>query len=172
MRLWQAGSYGQNAVTKGPPCVVHGLHPALAEPYYLTLLEAVYLKRHCAWLLEVLDAQGCLLSTDQLLQRLPSQHGTVLWTAYVALKGAGWIVKEGAKYGVDFLLYREAPGKAHASHAVLIQHPALPPLSWTQLVATCRVLDQVKKKLLLMRIVGDASHTTQLSRWMPQRHRE
>jgi hypothetical protein len=42
------------------------------------------------------------------------------WTTYQHFRRLGFIVRDGLNYGVDFMLYREPPGVAHALYGVLI----------------------------------------------------
>jgi tRNA intron endonuclease, catalytic C-terminal domain len=56
-------------------------------------------------------------------------------------------IKNGSKYGVDFLVYSGEPGKVHSSFGVLLAENSL---DWRFIISACRVMDQVKKSLFII----------------------
>ena len=102
-----------------------------------------------------------------------------------------WTVKEGAKYGVDYLLYQGEPGKVHSSFGVIIDYntgcsdDSRSPekgkvnrsdkniLDWRFITSACRVMDQVNKKLVI--VSSNSLHASfcpsieacVISRWIP-----
>ncbi len=52
----------------------------------------------------------------------------------------GWVVRPGAQYGVDYVLYSKHPAEAHSSYCLLslmgTKHPSL--LSWNDVEAANR----------------------------------
>lgn len=74
----------------------------------------------------------------------------------------GWTVKDGIKYGTDFVLYKNGPGKGHSKHTVMILYSGInnilnsegfkPNPTYTQILATNRVSINANKHLLLCSI--------------------
>ena len=59
----------------------------------------------------------------------------------------GWLVRPGATYGADYVLYRDHPSAAHSSFCVLgLMAPRQAPeaLSWGDVEAANRVATQVR----------------------------
>ncbi|KAG0270034.1 tRNA splicing endonuclease subunit sen2 [Actinomortierella ambigua] len=105
----------------------------------------------------------------------------VRYVAYHHFRSHGWVVKDGLKYGVDFLLYRKGVVFGHSEYAVkvisgspssstaletslplqLSPHPMLgrvdpwhhPVYSWQWLLTLNRVVSQVQKTLLLCHVI-------------------
>uniref|UniRef100_A0A672FC18 tRNA-intron lyase n=1 Tax=Salarias fasciatus TaxID=181472 RepID=A0A672FC18_SALFA len=76
------------------------------------------------------------------------------YAAYHHYRSRGWVPKGGggAKYGVDFMLYRKGPPFYHASYSVVVQRadsafqgPARRPFSWRSLAALSRITANVSK---------------------------
>ena len=70
------------------------------------------------------------------------------YSVYCHYKQQGWIVRCGALYGFDFVLYSAHPSKVHSSHLVWVTRE----WSMDQLLGRQRVAQQVKKVLLICRI--------------------
>ncbi|KAF9163082.1 tRNA splicing endonuclease subunit sen2 [Actinomortierella ambigua] len=105
----------------------------------------------------------------------------VRYVAYHHFRSHGWVVKDGLKYGVDFLLYRKGVVFGHSEYAVkvisgspssstaletslplqLSPRPMLgrvdpwhhPVYSWQWLLTLNRVVSQVQKTLLLCHVI-------------------
>lgn len=61
------------------------------------------------------------------------------------------VVRNGAMYGVDWLLYDGSPGQVHAELAVVVPsraHPVLP----VQLVALCRLAESIAKTVVIVTV--------------------
>uniref|UniRef100_H2SBI7 tRNA-splicing endonuclease subunit Sen2 n=1 Tax=Takifugu rubripes TaxID=31033 RepID=H2SBI7_TAKRU len=85
-----------------------------------------------------------------------------LFAAYQHFRSKGWIPKggSGAKYGVDFLLYRKGPPFYHASYSVVVERvhnsysgPGMRLFSWRSLAALSRITANVSKELMLCYII-------------------
>ncbi|KAG7493221.1 tRNA-splicing endonuclease subunit Sen2 [Solea senegalensis] len=115
---------------------------------------------------------GCLsvhlhqepLSIIQLWRTFQSQcpHFISSYAAYHHFRSKGWVPKGGggAKYGVDFMLYRKGPPFYHASYSVVVERvddafrdTALRPFSWRSLAALNRITANVSKELMLCYII-------------------
>lgn len=84
------------------------------------------------------------------------------YAAYHHCRSRGWVPKggSGAKYGVDFMLYRKGPPFYHASYSVVVQKAdgaysssARRPFSWRSLAALSRITANVSKELMLCYII-------------------
>lgn len=58
----------------------------------------------------------------------------------------GWMVKQGLKFGVDFLLYEFDPDVVHAKYAVLV---APNDLTWRDVISLVRLLENTAKQLVI-----------------------
>lgn len=96
----------------------------------------------------------------------PDDPFMLSYTVYHHYRSAGWVVRSGIKFGVDYLLYNKGPAFSHAEFAVVILpsyhddyrketgelKPAkkqLPRKSWWWLHGINRVQAQVHKQLVL-----------------------
>lgn len=92
-----------------------------------------------------------------------------LYRAYHHFRSKGWVVKEGYKFGVDFLLYKDGPPFYHASYSVQVQWDdgkgqtsRRKGMSWKDLAGLNRITEAAAKELMLVKIsevpvVGDKS---------------
>lgn len=74
------------------------------------------------------------------------------YVCYQHFRAKGWVLKEGLRYGVDFLLYRMGPNHSHAEYAVMtVPTSKNSDLStcWRELAGTGRLLHSVAKAMLL-----------------------
>lgn len=61
-------------------------------------------------------------------------------------EGLGFHVKDGIKYGVDFLLYTDNPEKVHSKYAILINRNQ----KFLDIIAAQRVCHSTRKKLIFV----------------------
>lgn len=71
------------------------------------------------------------------------------YLAYHFYRNQGWTVRQGTKYGVDWLLYRHGPTMDHAEFGVRIQFGGDQSESCLQIIKDSRILSSVKKKMIL-----------------------
>ncbi|PAA61856.1 hypothetical protein BOX15_Mlig030615g1, partial [Macrostomum lignano] len=116
----------------------------------LSPAEAFFLTFACG----VLRIAG--LTCAQLWLRLRSElpRFAQLYAAYQHYRSRGWVPKDGASVGADFLLYAQGPAFYHASYAVLLlpEEPDGPASSWRGRLAVARVAERCGRRLLLCRI--------------------
>merc|ERR1711894_294019 len=85
------------------------------------------------------------------------------YAVYHHFRSKGWVVKNGCKFGADYLLYKDGPPFYHASYSVWIRQlmsndensaniKELPKLDWTSLSGLNRVTESASKELLLVDI--------------------
>ncbi|KAM0687906.1 tRNA-splicing endonuclease subunit Sen2, partial [Conglomerata obtusa] len=60
----------------------------------------------------------------------------------------GFVVKDGLKYGVDFLLYTDVVEKVHSKYAVMLNRN----FTYLQIVSMQRLCTNVKKKLIVVNV--------------------
>lgn len=65
------------------------------------------------------------------------------FAAYLYYSTQGWIVKCGAKFGADFVLYSDDPSRAHSAYLVVVTDQLEFEYKW--IVARVRVATQAKK---------------------------
>ena len=87
------------------------------------------------------------------------------YAVYHHFRSKGWVVKNGCKFGADFLLYKDGPPFYHASYSVWIRRHFKNPgegyngestqtLDWTSLSGLNRVTESASKELLLIDMFG------------------
>uniref|UniRef100_A0A674NWE6 tRNA-intron lyase n=1 Tax=Takifugu rubripes TaxID=31033 RepID=A0A674NWE6_TAKRU len=135
---------------------------SLTEYLQLSLEEAFFLVYSLGCLCVYLDQEP--LSILQLWRNFCSLRTDFisLFAAYQHFRSKGWIPKggSGAKYGVDFLLYRKGPPFYHASYSVVVERvhnsysgPGMRLFSWRSLAALSRITANVSKELMLCYII-------------------
>ncbi|CAL8471496.1 g11038 [Coccomyxa elongata] len=67
-------------------------------------------------------------------------------------RSKGWVVRPGAQYGVDYVLYSQHPAEVHSSYCLLSLMGRKEPsfLCWNDIEAANRTTSQVGKQLLLL----------------------
>lgn len=113
------------------------------EYLQLTPCETVFL--HLG--LGVLDLGDESLSSV-LTRLLPSPEAWREYIVYHYFRSLGWCVRDGVKFGSDFLLYRKGPPFQHAEFAIMVMEQHCQP-SWWWLHSNIRVLGGAKKTLTL-----------------------
>ncbi|KAI8850813.1 tRNA intron endonuclease [Chytridium lagenaria] len=104
-------------------------------------------------------------------------------------KEIGWVVKDGVKFGADFVLYKGSPELFHSSYAVVLKDETTArTLSWESLMNLHRLCSQVIKDCVLCVVnegraqklyAGNSNHHASvpvrhlaMKRWLPQRERD
>ncbi|KAK7243870.1 hypothetical protein RIF29_38683 [Crotalaria pallida] len=160
--------------------------------FQLTLEEAFYL---CYSLkcLKIKDGDSGVQSDEKLWTSMKSKKKAFpyFYKAYSHLRMKNWVVKSGALYGVDFVVYRHHPAHVHSEYgALVLSHEDDEDLNgrlrvWSDVHCTTRLLGGVAKILLVMYInkngYNDESplclenYTVQertITRWIPEQSRE
>ncbi|XP_076602845.1 tRNA-splicing endonuclease subunit Sen2 isoform X1 [Chaetodon auriga] len=138
---------------------------SLTEYLQLSLEEAFFLVYSLGCLSVYLHQEP--LSVIQLWRMFRSLRPDFVssFAAYQHCRSRGWVPKVGggAKYGVDFMLYRKGPPFYHASYSVVVERvadafrgSALHPFSWRSLAALSRITSNVSKELMLCYIIYPA----------------
>jgi len=163
-KLWGLHGFGKCPQHSEPSTIVRiygqSKNENVESPFVtiLSLEETIYLMKYYPNIFSLYSQDNELLGLEHIRACIESKLFKnklfpYRFETYELLKQQGWIVKSGMKYGTDFLLYRDLPGKVHSDFAVVLictgKH-SHPELSYLSLVATCRTVEQVKKKLLLV----------------------
>ncbi|XP_030277485.1 tRNA-splicing endonuclease subunit Sen2 isoform X2 [Sparus aurata] len=138
---------------------------ALTEYLQLSLEEAFFLVYSLGCLSVYLHQEP--LSIIHLWRKFRSLRPDFVssFAAYQHCRSRGWVPKEGggAKYGVDFMLYRKGPPFYHASYSVVVERvdgafrgSGLRRFSWRSLAALSRVTSNVSKELMMCYIIYPA----------------
>ncbi|XP_068171854.1 tRNA-splicing endonuclease subunit Sen2 [Antennarius striatus] len=145
--------------------VVRRTPVSLTEFLQLSLEEAFFLVYSLGCLSVYLHQEP--LSVIRLWEEFCSlRHDFVTsFAAYHHFRSRGWIPKggSGAKYGVDFMLYRKGPPFYHASYSVVVERAddafrgtGLRRFSWRSLSALSRITANVSKELMMCYIIYPA----------------
>ena len=78
------------------------------------------------------------------------------YAAYHHFRSKNWIVRNGVKFGNDFLLYKDGPPFYHASYSVRVRNDRNS-LSWSELSALIRVTESAAKELLVVEVLENVS---------------
>ncbi|XP_068598752.1 tRNA-splicing endonuclease subunit Sen2 [Brachionichthys hirsutus] len=149
----------------GDAMVVRRTPVPLTEYLQLSLEEAFFLVYSLGCLSVYLHQEP--LSVIQLWEEFRSlRHDFVTsFAAYQHCRSRGWVPKggSGAKYGVDFMLYRKGPPFYHASYSVVVERVndafrgcGLRQFSWRSLAALSRITANVSKELMLCYVIYPA----------------
>ncbi|KAI7868526.1 tRNA intron endonuclease [Spinellus fusiger] len=162
------------------------------ECYQLDLLEAFFLV-FALNALEISDTSQKVMSISECWSRFAfyyscrSYHGlestidppfnlfSAHYAAYHYYRSLGWVPKNGAKFGVDFVLYQTGPKFRHADFAVVVLPHRLQDNkdnkdnkdnnhTWKWLLGLNRVCTQVKKTLILCYVTVPANNEATFSK--------
>ncbi|PVU95497.1 hypothetical protein BB561_001802 [Smittium simulii] len=140
------------------------------EPLQLTPCETLYLSTAvgCLTILDKFNNEFSLEAVWKLL--FQTESNSILWSnkllveyaVYHFYKSRGWIVKNGLKFSVDFVLYKSGPQSSHSEYSVKIIPVTSGEIksdsdnlykSYDQdiriLMSQSRICSQVKKRLFL-----------------------
>ena len=93
------------------------------------------------------------------------------YCVYCHFRNQKWIVRGGLKYGVDYVLYANAPSKQHAQYSVLVMATDMDTTSmdlidpkrfssYSDVHAISRVSEQVAKELMFCYVVEPSGLTS------------
>ncbi|CAG8530708.1 3257_t:CDS:2, partial [Paraglomus occultum] len=88
----------------------------------------------------------------------------IYYTVYHYFRSLGWVVKDGTKYGVDYLLYEKGPPFNHSQYAVVIvpvhdapgtksSNSEAPLKLWQSIMSLSRVCGSVRKTIVLCHVI-------------------
>ena len=127
----------------------------LWEAFFLTYGLGCLLVSNC-------DKDNEDMSIDEMWEKFchVCDYFRLKYAVYHHFRSKGWVVKDGCKFGADFLLYKDGPPFYHASYSVWIRKHSeivnytdtkeVPNLDWTSLSGLNRVTESASKELLLI----------------------
>jgi len=121
---------------------------------YLSPFEAFYLSFGLGCLVVREEENDELhLTIDALWRKFNQSNPNFCeeYAVYHHFRSKGWVVKDGTKFGVEFLLYQEGPAFFHAQYSVKIVSENSP-MTWKTLSGLNRVTESTSKELLLAEI--------------------
>ncbi|XP_027333830.1 tRNA-splicing endonuclease subunit Sen2-1-like [Abrus precatorius] len=160
--------------------------------FQLSFEEAFYLS-YSLKCLKINDSDTGHHNNEELWHYMKSNKETFpsFYKAYSHLRMKNWVVRSGAQYGVDFIVYRHHPARVHSEYGVLVLCDGdAKDLNgrlriWSDVHCTTRLLGSVAKILLVLYVnknrKGDESplclaHYTveerTITRWNPEQCRE
>ena len=143
MQLYAEGYFGQPVGIRKPKS------PVFDKPLELSLIECAYLTQEGR--VEVYKQGGkkpLPVSAVLKLGAKTSDEFMGRYVVYCHLRKKGYIVRPGLKFGTDFAVYEEGPGKDHAPFLVHVipQRKGVVPLD---IVRAGRLATSVKKKFMI-----------------------
>ncbi len=137
----------------------------IEAPLELSLIEALYLLEK--GLLKIVHGKKPV-SKEELLDRAISlvERFRELYVVYKDLRGRGFILRRGLKFGCDYLAYRYGPGIDHAPYGVQV-YGAGGSIDPIDIVRMGRLLHSVRKKLIIAVVNGEKIKYMLYTWWKP-----
>lgn len=143
----------------------------VTEPLCLSSEETFYLmaELECLDVYSSTDTAAHCLTVEELWKQLCQncRRFPFIYTAYQHYRRKGWVPKSGAKFGVDFTLYKDGPEYYHSSYAILICE------QFNEMLETAKEESTVDSKGMSIQGVFDdeeqwnnLGHTDGLLRWI------
>ncbi|KAJ3066928.1 hypothetical protein HDU98_009830 [Podochytrium sp. JEL0797] len=157
--LWTHGCYGRASTDDARTMrrlVTDPISTTPLDPPHtrtLSLLESIHLHLIHAAVLSLPLRR--LLVTAALLAAPPLRVLLARLTAYRMLRTLGWVVRDGIKFGADWVVYKPGgPVAYHADYAVVFESESeMHRVSWRRVLASVRFMEQAKKKLVYVSVV-------------------
>lgn len=160
--------------------------------FQLSFEEAFYL---CCSLkcLKIKGSDTGPQNDEELWHYMKSQRETFpcFYKAYSHLRMKNWVVRSGAQYGVDFIVYRYHPARVHSEYGVLVLFDGDDKAVngrlrvWSDVHGTTRLLGSVAKTLLVLYVNKNGNSNESplclknytieertITRWSPEQGRE
>jgi tRNA-intron endonuclease len=142
-KLYAEGYYGQPVGIRKPKS------PVFDKPLELSLIECAYLTKEGRIEVQKKNRKKPLSLSEILkLGQKTSDEFNDRFVVYSDLREKGYVVRPGLKFGTDFAVYEEGPGKDHAPLLVHVipQRKGVVPLD---IVRAGRLATSVKKKFMI-----------------------
>ncbi len=145
--------------------------PRLApDPLVLSLEEAAWLALHCQaldvypsrtdWCRQVMGLSGVAsMSREQLAAAFtvaePVWHRKVCVYSY--LRNQNWVVRSGAAFAGEYVLYPDGPAAGHAVYSLAMRQTPGWACTWRNALGRLRVANTVSKQLLIVKAKGNSA---------------
>lgn len=125
--LFNSGCYGRGSYSKSTPACLRNTkeeveQPLIGnEPETLTLYhEEAFFLMHFLNVLEIKDLKAKVLTSEELFTIFNALNSsfTRRVVAYLYLKAKNWIIRDGMKFGSDFIIYKKSIRIYHGSFSV------------------------------------------------------
>jgi tRNA-splicing endonuclease subunit Sen2 len=157
---------------------------ALKEALNLMHEEAFFLSFGLGCLDVLCEMENRNLSNLELWERFVKFDSDFpfRYAVYHKLRSKGWIIKNGIKYGCDFLAYFEGPDRHHASYSIRVKRKDLKDLQeefdsdldefhaanlendqFTQFSALIRINETVSKEVMLCYVIYDTTASDEIN---------
>src|SRR5271157_79663 len=150
--LYAKGFYGKPLGIKKPD-------PKLSfdRELQLDLLEVVHLVKK-GWLIVEDSQTGQQYTSDEIEEIAGRKYEKFMQRSlvYEDLRGKGYIVRPGLKFGADFTVYRQGPGLDHSAFVVLVLENENR-ISAMDMVRAGRLATSVKKRFVIASISSSES---------------
>lgn len=155
--LWEAGFYGKGTLSRGRPLSNlqnEKIQIMPEEAFYLAFVGLLSVHQNdCN--LSIPDLFQVLSSRTRLFTTDPNPKLTFLikFSVYCFFKRHGYVIKNGIKFGTDYLLYEYGPSIDHALSAVSIvsiDAKSSLDITWRNVIKSSRVCNKSGKKFRLV----------------------
>ncbi|KAL5290990.1 TSEN2 family protein [Megaselia abdita] len=155
--IFSSGCYGRGSNSRSTPaCLRNEKEPVelpfpVKETLVLSYEEAFFLM-YFLEVLEITDAKDRILSPEELFTKFNelNSYFTRRIVAYIYLKSKNWIIRDGTKFGSDFLIYKKSIRIFHASFIVHVIEES--PKSQKDLQGHHRTAENSAKDLLYLTV--------------------
>ncbi|XP_067935981.1 tRNA-splicing endonuclease subunit Sen2-like isoform X2 [Watersipora subatra] len=145
----------------------------MKEELILESYEAIFLKLAFDCIQVVDGDNGEAVGMNALWKRcMEDKSFLVRYAVYHHLRAKGWVAKDGLTYGCDFMIYKKGPKYFHSSMGVVVRccdadslrevderNPRV--LTWTKLMGLNRIINNVRKELMLCYVLMPANMTSE-----------
>ncbi|CAN3373906.1 hypothetical protein DIURU_005590 [Diutina rugosa] len=139
---------------------------AIADLEYLQLSAVETL-----WLLHLGSIRVHSNLTASAISRQLGPAGRIEYAAYHYFRSLGWCVRDGLKFGAEFLLYKRGPVFGHAEFAIKVVSRHHQP-QWTEMATVARVIGTVNKTLVVCYVTApdtdEAEEIDDVAQWVSQ----
>lgn len=124
-KIFNSGCYGRGSNSRSTPFCIRNFReedePPFIEPEVLILShEEAFFLMYFLDVLEIKDIRGNVLSSEDVFTAFKALNSyfTRRMVGYIYLKSKNWVIRDGMKFGSDFIIYKKSIRIFHASFTV------------------------------------------------------